>query len=128
MAVRKTSQQRYSLTYFPCLVFCSLYDGKPRRFWEFQLRAGAPVSRSLIQKKAILLQGSPFSKGSGLIQVNLERKPGVEVDLPIGTAIAAAATEPAEPARYTGGLSETRGRHIANRRSEVYVVQNILNV
>ena len=83
---------------------------------------------SLIQKRRSFFKDRLFGKEIGLIQVNLERKPGVEVDLPIGTAIATATTESAEPAGYTSGLSETRGRHIANRRSEVYVVQNILNV
>jgi hypothetical protein len=86
-------------------------------------RRGGGPARSTDSKKAILFQGSPFPNESGLIQVNLERKPGVEVDLPIGTAIATtSATESAEPAGYTGGLSKTRGRHIADRRSEVYVV------
>ena len=95
---------------------------------SYPTRPGASRFALPDPKKAILFQGSPFRKGLGLIQVNLERKPGVEVDLPIGTGIAATSTKPAEPAGYTSGLPKTGGRHIAYRRSKIYVVQNILNV
>lgn len=53
------------------------------------------------QKKAILFQGSPFQKGISRLGSTLESKSGVEVNLPIGTAVAAA--ESPESAKSAAG-------------------------